>query len=87
MESGVHLSLHPNCHQQVVFEKFKFSILYPPHYERTVWFYKKGNAELIGRAINKFDWIRALSNVSVDEKVYYFNETLLNIIHNFIPHE
>ena len=87
MESGVHLSLHPNCHHQVVFEKFKFSILYPPHYKRTVWFYKKGNAELIGRAINKFDWIRALSNVSVDEKVYYFNETLLNIIHNFIPHE
>ena len=63
------------------------SILYPPPYERTVWFYEKTNPELIRRAINEFDWIRALSNVSIDKKVCYFTETLLNIIHNFIPHK
>ena len=55
MESGVHSSLHPSCHHQVVFEKFNFSILYPPPYGRTVWFYKKANPELIRRAINEFD--------------------------------
>ena len=38
MESGVHLSLHPNCHHQVVFAKFNVSIWYPTLYERTVWF-------------------------------------------------
>ena len=38
-------------------------------------------------ATNESDWIRALSNVSVDEKVHYFTKTLLNIIHNFIPYE
>ena len=52
--------------------------MYPPPYERTVWFYKKTNPELIRRNI---------SNVSVDEKVCYFTKTLLNLIHNFIPHE
>ena len=33
------------------------------------------------------DWIRTLSNVSVDEKVCYFTKTLLNIIHNFVSLE
>ena len=69
MESGVHSSLHPNCQHQVVFAKFNLSTLYPPPYERTVWFYKKANSELIRRAINEFNWIRTLSNVSIDEKV------------------
>ena len=88
MESGVYSSLHPNCHHQVVFAKFNLSILYPPPYEKTVWFYEKANLELIRRAINEFDWIRALSNVSTDKEVVcYFTETLLNIIHNFILHE
>ena len=31
--------------------------------------------------------MRALSNVSVDKKVCYFTKTLINVIHNFIPHE
>ena len=87
MESGVHSSLRPNCNHRVVFAKLNLSILYPPPYQRTVWFYRKANPELIRRVINEFDWIGVLSNVSVDEKVCYFTETLLNIIHNFIPRE
>ena len=79
--------LHPNCHNQVVFAKFNLSILYPPPYEKNLWFHKKANPKLIRRAINEFDWIRPLSNVIVDEKVCYFTETLLNIIRDFIPHE
>ena len=78
MDSGVHSSPHPNCHHQVVFAKFNLSIFYPPPYERTVWFYEKANPKHIRRAINEFDWIRALSNVSIDKKVCYFTETLLN---------
>ena len=60
MESGVHSSLHPNCDHEVVFAKFNLSVLYQPPYERTVWFYEKANPELIQRAINEFDWIRAV---------------------------
>ena len=87
MESGIHSSLHSNCHHQIVFAKFNLSIFYPPPYERTVWYYERANTELIRRAIDQFDWVRALSNVNVDEKVYFFTKTLLNIIQNFIPHE
>ena len=87
IESGSHSSLHSNCHHQIVFAKFNLSIFYPPPYERTVWYYERANTELIRRAIDQFDWVRALSNVSVDEKVYFFIKTLLNIIQNFVPHE
>ena len=87
MESGVHSSPHPNCHHQVVFSNFKLSILYPAPYEKTVWFYEKANPELIRRAINEFDWIIALFNVSIDKKVFYFTKRLLIIIRNFMPHE
>ena len=34
-----------------------------------------------------FDWEKALSNTSVNEKVAIFNRTILNILNNFIPHE
>ena len=47
----------------------------------------KANTELIRRANDQFDWLRTLSNVNVDEKVYFLTKTLLNIIQNFIPHE
>ena len=47
MESGVHLSLHPNCHHRVVFAKFNLCILYPPSYERTVWFFEKAIPKFI----------------------------------------
>ena len=79
MELVVNSSQNPNCHHQVLFAKFNPSILFPPPYERTAWSYEKANPELIRRAINEFDWIRALSNVSIDKKVCYFTETLLNI--------
>ena len=45
------------------------------------------NTKLVRRSIGQFDWLRALSNVNVDEKVCFFTKTLLNIIQNFIPHE
>ena len=87
MESGIHLSLHSNCHHQIVFAKFNLSIFYPPPYERTVWYYERTNTEFIRRAIDQFDWLRALSNVNVDENVYFFTKTLLNTIQNFIPYK
>ena len=49
-----------------------------PH-ERTVWYHERANTELIRGAIDQFDWLRALSNVNVDEKAYSFTKTLLSI--------
>ena len=52
MESGVHSSLHPNCHHQIVFAKINLKICYPSHYEREIWHYEKANADLIYRSID-----------------------------------
>lgn len=51
-----------------------------------MWHYKDANADLIRQAINSFDWNKAFSNTNVDKKVTIFNEVILNIISNFIPH-
>ena len=85
IESGVHSSLYPNCHHQIIFAKFDLRIFYPP-YERNVWHYKQANIELIRQAIDNFDWNRALDNVNPNRQVSIFNDTILNIS-NFIPHE
>ena len=87
MESGVQPSLHPNCHHQLVFAKFNLSIYYPPPYERTVWYYNRANADLIRRAIDLFDWDKALRFNDVDKQVAIFNDTLMNIMENFVPNE
>ena len=36
MQSGIHSSLHSNCHHQIGFAKFNLPIFYPPPYERTI---------------------------------------------------
>ena len=37
--------------------------------------------------MEKFDWQRAYLNTSVSKKVVIFNNIVLNILSNFIPHE
>ena len=46
-ESGVHLSLHSNCHHQVIYAKFNLKVHYPLSYEREVWHYKEADTYLI----------------------------------------
>ena len=85
-ESGVHPSLHPNCHHQIVFAKFSL-ISYSPPYAREVWHYRKANIDLIRRAISNFNWEKHFYNTIVNKKVSVFNETILNVLSNYITHE
>ena len=41
IESGIHPSLHPNCHHQIVYAKFNLLIHFPSPYFREVWHYKR----------------------------------------------
>ena len=50
-DSGVHSSLHPNCHHQIVFTKLTLHILYPPPYLGEICHYREANTGLIRRAI------------------------------------
>ena len=86
VESGVHPSLHPNCHQ-IIFAKFNVKIYYPPPNLREVWHYNEANADLIKRAINNLNWEKAFSNTNINEKVSLFNKTILNILNNYIAQE
>ena len=38
LESGVHPSLHENCHHQIVYGKLSVRNLSPPPYGRWIWF-------------------------------------------------
>ena len=85
--SGVHPSLHPNCHHQVTFVKLDFNVFIPPPYERLIWHYDRGNIDMIKRAINLFDWDTAFEEKNVNSKVEFFNSTVINIFKNYIPNE
>ena len=87
MESGVHSSLHPNCHHQVTYAKFNLKIYYPPLNEQEIWHYEKANVDHIRSSIDEFSWERCFANTSVNNKVYMFNKTIKNIMSNYIPHE
>ena len=52
VNSGVHASLHPNCHHQIVHTSFNLNISYPPPYQRLIWDYKKADSEKIRKALD-----------------------------------
>ena len=87
LESGVHSSLHANCNHQLPYVKFNLNFICPPLYEWELWHYKLANSHCIQRTIKNSDWEKAFLNVDVKEKILLFNESILNIIHNFIPHK
>ena len=69
MNSGVHSSLHSNCHHQIIHAKFNLKISYPPPYEQVVWHYQDANNDLIHRLISQFNWERAFSNKGVNTEI------------------
>ena len=87
MDSGIHSSLDSNCHHQIIYAKSNLKVFYPPPYERTVWHFSQANSDHIKKAINLFDWEFLLNNLDVNEQVSVFNETIVNIMFNFVPSE
>ena len=76
MESGLHSSLHANCHHHITFEKFslKIPLLIT-------------NVEQIRQAVSEFHWANRFANISINEQAQLFIQTIQNIISNYIPHE
>ena len=87
VNSGVHPSLHPNCHHQIVYTKYDLKIHFPPPYEWEIWHSGQGNTDLIRRAVHEFNWQRAFSNQNINERVSFFDKIILDIVSNFISHE
>ena len=87
MESGVHHSLHSNCHHQITYAKFNLKIHYPPLYEREIWHYQKANTDQIRKVIEQFSWSRSFKNLNINEMGFLCNRTIKDILSNYIPHE
>ena len=76
VELNVHPFFHPNCHHQVVFAN-----------SREVWHYRGANTDLTRRAISTEEQQTAFYNTNFNNKVSIFNKTVLNVLHNHVPHE
>ena len=88
VDSGVHPTLHEQCHHQIVYGKLSISIVKQPPYTRRIWFYDKSDTVNIKRSIELFNWRKHLGSLQCpNEQVKLLNETLINIYSNFIPNK
>ena len=62
-------------------------ISYPSPYSREVWHNREATTERIRRTTSNFNWEKAFYNNNVTKKVSSFNETILNVLSNYISHE
>ena len=62
-------------------------IYYSPPYKREIWHYKKANIDLIQQAIREFNWERPFHRKNINEKVSILNNTINNVLSNFISLE
>ena len=76
IESAVHSSFHSNCHHHITFGKFNLKMHYPPPYEQEVWHYQKANVDQIIQAISELPWDSRFANISVNEQVQLFTQTI-----------
>ena len=88
MSSGVRPSLDPTVKHQITFCKLNFKIPPPPKFQRKVWHYNRAKMDHIKKAISEFPWIPHLDRLkNPTHQVRFLNETILNIISNFVPNE
>ena len=86
IESGVHPSLHEQCHHQIVYGKLSVSNIALPPYTRKIWYYDKAVFVAIWKSVKMFAWHEHLDNMTCpNEQVKLLNEVILNIYSNFIP--
>ena len=84
---GVDVSIFEKCRHNIIFAKIDIRVPLPPPYVCKVWDYSKANVENIKKAVSSFNWNKAFENLSIDAKVELLNETLLNILRNYIPNK
>ena len=77
---GVHASLHPICHDQIVHSSFNLNKFYTPPYQRLVWDYKKANL----KNVNSINWERLFEQLGINAQVAAFNEAILSVFRNYV---
>ena len=87
VNSGIHKSLHPNCHHQIVQSKLDLNVFYPSPYQRLVQDYKKSHVSGIRNGLDLVNWEKHFCNKNIDIQVSIFNETNLNVFSNLVPNK
>ena len=52
-----------------------------------MWDFSPAKSDRIKRAVNLFHWKSALIDLDINEQVPVFNDTITNIMSNFVPNE
>ena len=84
VNSGVHSSLHPYCHYQIVHTRFNLNTYYPLPYQRLIWEYKKTDSTNIIKALDSVNWERPFDKKDLNSQVVTPNETILSAFQNFV---
>ena len=87
LESGDHSSLHLKCHRQIIYSKLNLKTDYLSQYTCEIWDYFKAETDLINRSIENVYSSNLFLGKNVHEQMQIFNQTILNIFHNFIPNK
>ena len=88
LETGVHPTLHRQCHHHVVFAKITAHNLTPPSYKRKLWYYDRANIPAIKKSIELYNWQEIFQDLECPNlQVEAINDVLTNIFSNFIPNE
>ena len=88
IETGVHPSLHEQCHHQIVHRKLSASNIAVPPYTRRIWYYDKADFANVMKSIEMFCWQEHLDKIAcLNDQVKLLNEVLLNIYSNYIPNQ
>ena len=85
INSGVHSSLHPNYHHQIVHSSFNLNIYHPLPYQRLVWYYKKANSTTIRKALRLVKLERLFHGKDINRQITSFSDTILNVFKNYVP--
>ena len=70
-----------------LFSKLNLKIEYAPLYQRLVWDYKSADSQSINKAIEMFNWEKLFQNKNIHDQLKLFNETIVNIVSNYIPNK
>ena len=70
IDSGVHPSLHTNCHHQIVHYKLNLYIKFPPPCEYLVWDYNKADTEKIKKTIEQVHWENIIIKIPINKQKF-----------------
>ena len=87
IDSGVHSSLHANCHHQITHCKLNLKIVFPLPYECLVWNYRKADVTAIRKALDLVNWEFIFLNKTIHDQVLALDQVLMNIFTNYIPNK